>query len=105
MRGAVAFRATIARQVRIVTGAACYGARTATATIATTLLTAAAGAAMFGPAARILVRLIFAGLGAPGARRVGTFLDLELRRRRELHLALEHLFDIPEQRHFIRGDE
>ena len=51
-------------------------------------------AAMPGPPARIPVRLVLTGLAAFGARRVGTFLDLELRWLDEIDLALEQLLDV-----------
>jgi len=56
---------------------------------------------MPGAPARILVRLVLTRLATFGARRVGPFLDLELRRGRELDAALQQLLDIAQQRHFI----
>ena len=71
----------------------------ATLTTASTMPAAAPAtrATMFRPSARILMRLVLARFGAVRTRRVSTFLDLELRRRRELHLPLEHLLDVLEQ--------
>lgn len=53
-------------------------------------------------ATRILVRLVLARIAALGARRVCTFLDLELWRRREFHRALEQLLDVAQQRYLVR---
>src|SRR6185295_6997805 len=87
-----------ARDVRIVAGAARFGARRMSVTAATALTAAtllAARAPMLGPSTRILVRLVLGPLAvAFGTRGMRTFLDLELGRLDELDLLLEQLLDV-----------
>ncbi len=83
--------------VGVVTGLAGVRARrmaTATGTSAPATAIAAARTAMFRPATRILMRLIFPGLAALGARRMRAFFYFELRRLHEIDLSLEQLFDV-----------
>ena len=95
-------------RVRVMAGAAGLRARRMAMSAATTaapMLTASTGftaRAALGMPSWILVRSVFAGFTALRARRVRAFLDLELRRRRELHAALQQLLDVPEVGDFVR---
>ena len=72
-----------------------------TATTAGTTATRASTAPVFGPATRVLMGLVFAGPGALGPRRMGTFRDFELGRLDEIDLALEQLLDVTQVADFI----
>lgn len=91
----------MARATRFTAATLAVPATLTTTTLAATARATALRATLLIPA-RILVRLVLTGLAAFRARRVRTFLDLELRRRRELDRALQQLLDVLEQRHFIR---
>src|SRR5690242_1342553 len=94
-----------ARSRRMTTATLASASGVATATTAHAATTMSAAAAMFGTPTRILMRLVFAGLRAFGARCMGSLGDLELGCRRELHRTLEHPLDVPEQRDLIRRDQ
>jgi len=90
-------------RVRVVTRATRLGPAAAMlATAPAAVRATTARAAMLGLPARILVGLVLTRLAALGPRHVRPFLDLELRRRRELDGALEQLLDVLEQRCLVR---